>query len=331
MTPRRGEKAGAPEHSPALGVSLAARLVLLVAGTVPLLLGAGFVVLQEARGLFRHQLVRTGEALANQFEKFAQDKLLTNDRPEIQRAVAGILKDDADIWAIELLGRDGLLVAGSLLGPENPARELRVKRQLAAQIDEKRTRDLGSLTIAYRTERIDRFVHRASAWVIWVTVGLTALIVLWLLGSLRRTVMLPIRELTAYARAFGAGEAPPPVEFARKAEFAVLARTLSGARGAVEERDRALITQFETVRAAYLQLDSILQSLGEGVLVVDEEGKIVLANGAITGVLGPPEGILGRGIQEFLPTGPERGRGAPSAFPAEGKPSLTFTTQVGRR
>ncbi len=332
MTIRGGRKPRASEHSPLLGVPLAARLALLVAGIVPLLLGAAFLLLREARVLFRNQVVRTGEALANQFEKFAQDKMLSNDWPEVQRAVSGILKGDADIRSIELLNRDGHLVAGSLLGPEDSARELRVQRGLTARIDERRTRILGRLTIAYRTERIDRFLARASAWVMGVTMGLTAVVVLWLLGSLRRLVVLPIRELTAYARAFGAGEDPPPIEHARKAEFAVLAGSLSSARGAVEERDRALRTQYETVRYAYLQLGSILQSLGEGVLVADDDGKIVLANGAITAVLGPPEGILGRAMQEVLPSGiVEKWRAASATFPEEGKPPRTFTTQAGRR
>ncbi len=313
-------------------MSLPARLVLLVAGIVPFILAAGFFLLREARGLLRDQLVRTGEGLANQFEKFAQDKMLSNDWPEVQRAVAGILKGDPDIRAIELIGREGRLVAGTLLGPQVLSGEVWVQRALTARIDDKRTRDLGRLTIAYRTARIDGFLGRASVWVMGVTGGLTGLVVLWLLGTLRRLILLPIRELTAYARAFGAGEDPPPIDLSRKAEFAVLAGALSSARGAVEERDRALRTQFDTVRAAYLQLESILQSLGEGVLVADDEGKVVLANGAIAGVLGPPEGILGRSIQEFLPIpSDEKGKGSASAFPEEGKPSRTFTTQVGRR
>jgi signal transduction histidine kinase len=336
VTPLGGGNAEPPERPasrapPPPGAKLATRLVLLVAGIVPVLLATGYVLLQEARDLLRAQLAESGRTLAFHFEQFAQDKMLVNDWAEVRRAITEVVERDPDIRAIELL-TNGRLAAGTLLGPEDPSKEVRVGFEMKARIDAKRTRDLGKLTIAYRTDRIDRFLGRASAWVAGGTVGLSAFLVLWLLGNLRRLVFLPIRELTAYARAFGAGVEPPPVHRARKAEFAVLAGALSTARRAVDERDRALHAQFESVRAAYLQLESILQSLGEGVLVADDEEKVVLTNGAVAGLLGPRDLVLGRRIREFLPLEVDaKGSALPFAFPEERKPPRSFTTRVGRR
>jgi two-component system phosphate regulon sensor histidine kinase PhoR len=108
--------------------------------------------------------------------------------------------------------------------------------------------------------------------------GLAALLVALAVAlfSVRR-ISRPLQRLVAHARAIGEGRYAPAVAVESRDEFGRLAAAFSEMARRVEEKVREL-SQERT------QLSAILSSLVEGVLALDQEGRVVLLNPAAEGL-----------------------------------------------
>lgn len=120
-------------------------------------------------------------------------------------------------------------------------------------------------TITGRSRAIRRIVLTTSASAI---VG-AALLAAWIMLHWSR----PLGKITAAARKLARGDLTAQVPLVGPEETAVLSRTLN------QMRDR-LARHLDTIDRQRLTLESMLLQLHEGVLLVDDHGRIVLTNPA---------------------------------------------------
>jgi signal transduction histidine kinase len=296
----------------------------------PLLYGAGLAIVQEADDLLRGEAERQGWALAAYLARLAGERMGAGDRAGIRGAIDEVLGSNPDLAEIrvQVAGEKEVVAAGA--GASGEGEALRFAREIRGG-GSSGTQPLGWVTVAFSTRRIEERMRVVRDFLLAATLGLGTLLAFLLLGGLQRVVLGPIRELAGFAAAIGRGEGPPALRRSKRAEFAVLAEALESAREALHSRDRALLERFDSIRSAYLQLESILQSLGEGVLVADAEGIVVLTNRTVAQILGPVDALLRRPLLDLLPKAPEtEGGPSPPALPAEGEPPQSWAAAVGR-
>jgi two-component system phosphate regulon sensor histidine kinase PhoR len=124
-----------------------------------------------------------------------------------------------------------------------------------------------------------------------LVVGLVLAIILG--AWLTRRITKPLRHLTNVARTYAKGDLAPAVQYAPIQEVHELAQTLSAMA-------RAIQSQIEELTTERNQATAILESLAEGVIAVNPQGRIVLMNPAAEVLLG----VTGRNVsaQNFFET-----------------------------
>jgi two-component system, OmpR family, phosphate regulon sensor histidine kinase PhoR len=112
-----------------------------------------------------------------------------------------------------------------------------------------------------------------------IKIGLL-LSVLALIGALflSRSISRPIRELTEASKTLASGDFGARVFFRRKDEFKQLADTFNG-------MSREISATFEELGRQKAELKSIIDSLREGLVVVDRRGTIIYCNESLKGII----------------------------------------------
>ena len=118
----------------------------------------------------------------------------------------------------------------------------------------------------------------------------SALLLAW---ALSRPISQRVRSIAAVARRYASGDLTrPPVDYGSD-ELGVVARTLDGA---VQEVGRRL-GELASGRA---RMEAILAGMVEGVLVVDAQGRVILANEAARRMLSVGDAAIGRQHTEVI-------------------------------
>lgn len=128
-----------------------------------------------------------------------------------------------------------------------------------------------------------------------------ALVALVALG-VARLLARPIEQLTEQARRIAAGEFGTRIHVGGGGEIALLADSFDHMAAQVQQREQALRERAEELSRSQLEsqsktqiLESILNSMSDGVIVADEAGRFLLWNNAATR-------LLGRGMMATSPS-----------------------------
>lgn len=130
--------------------------------------------------------------------------------------------------------------------------------------------------------------HRRISLFLAVLLALALAAAFWF----ARGLTVPIRRLTRAAQQVAGGDFSPRVRIRGRDELRQLADTFNH----MVERQQALL---ESVRRQELELETVLASIAEGLLVLDPDGRIVLANQSFLALCRQPE-CQGRPYWEAL-------------------------------
>ena len=150
----------------------------------------------------------------------------------------------------------------------------------------------GVVRLAVRLKQIDQAVAqlRRELWTA-AAIGLAVAIALsYLLSSLS---LKPIRELAEVVQDIADGRTERALTWENRDERGQIARSIN--RMAQHERNRLLQAEQEKG-----QLEAVLTSMAEGVLVLDSENKVLLANPPLRGVLSLWGDVVGRPVEEII-------------------------------
>ncbi|MEE3326493.1 MAG: ATP-binding protein [Myxococcota bacterium] len=150
----------------------------------------------------------------------------------------------------------------------------------------------GVVRLAVRLTQIDQAVSqlRSELWTA-AAIGLAVAIGLsYLLSSLS---LKPIRELAEVVQDIADGRTERALTWENRDERGEIARSIN--RMAQHERNRLLQAEQEKG-----QLEAVLTSMAEGVLVLDSENKVLLANPPLREVLSLWGDVIGRPVEEIM-------------------------------
>jgi two-component system phosphate regulon sensor histidine kinase PhoR len=184
-------------------------------------------------------------------------------RPEVQAALAGGI--GSDVRRSRTRGVDMLYVAVPLEGPSRPRGAVR----LAVPLTE----------VAKASASIRRALGIGAALAIVVVLGVGAF--------LSRRVTRPVARMQAIAQRMAAGDFEQRVPAAGGDEVAELGHALN--RMALALRDKV-----QTLEAERTEVAAILERMVEGVIALDERGRVLLMNPGARAIFDLREGAAGR-------------------------------------
>jgi two-component system, OmpR family, phosphate regulon sensor histidine kinase PhoR len=127
-----------------------------------------------------------------------------------------------------------------------------------------------------------------------VTIGLIlSLLALAAAYLIARSVSRPIKDLTVASRKLAAGDFSTRVFLNRNDEFRQLADTFNG-------MSREISTAFEELHRQKSELKSIIDSLSEALLVINEKGIIVYGNESLKTLIDHPQPLEGASFWETI-------------------------------
>jgi two-component system phosphate regulon sensor histidine kinase PhoR len=129
--------------------------------------------------------------------------------------------------------------------------------------------------------------------ILWVAMGVALIVALIASSTAAQMLSRALRQMTEVARRMAAGDLDARVRPIGTDEVADLARALDAMAG-------SLTSTLTTLRSERDLLGLILQSMQEGVLVLDAEGRMLLVNPALRGTLKLSPNAEGRAALELI-------------------------------
>jgi two-component system, OmpR family, phosphate regulon sensor histidine kinase PhoR len=148
------------------------------------------------------------------------------------------------------------------------------------------------IRVAATLDSVDRALAASRRFLLLGTAAAVAFAVL-LAGSVTYRVTRPIRDLTRTALRMSDGDLDVRAEADGEAEVAKLGRALNRMASELSSTIDQLVTERD-------RLAGILEGMGEGVLVIDAEGSITLANRALRTMAGIGEDAIGQSALSAL-------------------------------
>lgn len=190
------------------------------------------------------------------------------DRPEVREALAG--------------GRGVSTRASSTVG----TRLLYVARRVEAP------GPVQVVRLALPLHELDSALAQAQRY-LWVGIGLALLLTTIMIAIATGLLTASVRKVTDTALAMAGGDLKARAPAQGEDEAGQLGRVLNRLAGELE-------TSLGELRGERDLLSGILDGMSEGVLVVDAEGSILLANRALRSMTLGGEGMLGRSVLEVV-------------------------------
>ncbi|MGE5605855.1 MAG: ATP-binding protein [Bacteroidota bacterium] len=192
------------------------------------------------------------------------------DRPEISKSLSGATGTARR--RSETLGRDLIYIACPVKADG---------------------RIIGVVRLAKDQQELDRFLFRLRLLIILSVLGV-ALFALFCGRMTVRRFTDPINELQRVALRFAQGDLGERVRYFGRDELADLGM-------AFNNMARRLANSFAMLEAEKRKLEVILETLSDGILVVDRELKIMMVNGAAAAILGlGARNVQGRPVMEVV-------------------------------
>ncbi len=186
-------------------------------------------------------------------------------RPEVRQAMAG--QTGIDIRQSPTLGTDWIYIAIPV----------------------------GDQCIVRAAASLDDLNARLSVWWNRVLIGLaiSLLVLLILAFAVSRILTKPLENATAAAERYAKGNFSYRLPISGSAEMQNLSLSLDTMAAELETRFKIIETQRE-------EMSAIFDNMSEGVLAIDPDGKIMLANGAAETMLGLGPNNTGKNIEKTL-------------------------------
>ena len=299
------------------------------------------IVEHRQREAIISEVQRRGDALARDLAVVSTGPLVLYNYTQLEQNVAR-LATEPDVAYAMILDRDGRVAAhndrpeivGTLLSGGALDRILSTDASRPQEIDGPDGEALYDFAVPIRidaqtwgTARVGLSRRRMEAEIAATRRRLVVLAIFVLAGAglasavVARRIARPVRQLAVGAVAISRGELVQRVEPTTSDEIGQLATAFNDMARQLHEQRSALIEQRTALEAAHGELhhrfaelsdlksytDHILDSLVNGIVTLDLEGRVITLNGAAESLLGCPPGAAARGrhVSEVLAHAPE--------------------------
>jgi two-component system phosphate regulon sensor histidine kinase PhoR len=241
--------------------------------------------------------IAPGEVVADS-DRLPEDMVNHADRPEYRAAVAGEV--GSAVRRSQTLGEDMMYVAIPLESGREVVAVVRAAMPLTAVDD--------ALAQLYRS--------------IFAGAAIVALVAALLGWYVSRRIAAPMREMREGAERFAAGDFSRKLLVPTTVEFAAVAEAMNRMAAELDDELRTLTRERN-------EREAVLESMVEGVLAVDPEGRVIAVNPAASRLLDiGPQDVLGMSIEATV-RNPELQRAVLAVLTGEQPVETDLTVYVG--
>ncbi len=299
------------------------------------------IVEQRQREAIIREVQRRGEALARDLAAVSTGPLVLYNYTQLEQNVVRVAAE-TDVAYAMILDRDGRVAAhdhrpemtGTVVGSGALDRILSSDATVVQEIDGPNGEALYDFTVPIQvdaqpwgTARVGLSRRRMDVEIAATRRQLVLLAILVLGGAglasalVARRIARPVRQLAAGAAGISRGELVQRVEPTTWDEIGQLATAFNEMARQLHEQRSALLEGRTALEAAHAELrrrfgelsdlksytDHILDSLANGIVTLDLDGRVVTLNGAAETLLGCPAAaaVRGRPVTEVLGHAPE--------------------------
>jgi len=148
--------------------------------------------------------------------------------------------------------------------------------------------------IRRKTDKAKETAATANMWIA-VSGTLCFIIALTLLVNLPDNIAKPVKELTASIRSIAALNYSERLHFKENSEFGLLAQSFNTMAEKLEEYNNSTLAQILMEKK---RIEMLINNMTDPVIGLDEQGKVIFANGEALHVLGLKADIVGKAATE---------------------------------
>jgi len=247
----------------------------------------GLLLVKAERIILLSDLNNKGESLGRILAAVTLDAVMVHDYATVERYVADITKDPAIISVrVYRSDKEVLAQSGHI---EDPEKVLVVTNPVTIGKD-----ILGEVQISLATDRVEKI----SRLLLLATVG--AVIFFHFLGmvmsnlALKKAVTLPLSQLNTAIRTLQGGDFEQRITMEEPAEFATIGQSFNTMAATISDNFDAIGQQQEALQLEQNKLETIVDSIADGLFVTDNEGVIQAFNRSATEISGfSPQQAIG--------------------------------------
>jgi len=280
-------------------------LLALTSSLVVAITLAGAALYGHQRELLVDALQQRSRSISRAVAIAIQDAALGNALAQIQRILRQMVKEETDVIAIRVhrpTWIEPLEDRDSDDGTSEPkARDAEEYLDFRHEIRVDGN-PYGTVEIRFSTRNLSAVLRKLRTWLFLFVIGFTAGLALLLGFLLRRQVLLPLERLQSFAEQMREGNLDAAVPVSSGDEIGRLSQAFNEMGQAIRQRNEKLQLSHRTILASFARVRAILGGLSEGVIVIDAQGRVLLANREAEQVLGCSDGeILGRQVVQVFP------------------------------
>lgn len=275
--------------------------------------GSYFVIQDIQTGIIRGEFREKGFLLANNLALEVTTPLLVNDLVEIRNSVEDVKDSYPDIEYIYVTDAEGIVLVHTFekgfpkalqnrTKPSNVMKEgiFETERGIIHEFDAPLFKNIGYVHVGVSENGVRAQIREASQRLLLLAASAIILggLFAYFIG---RRLTEPVLKLTEGANRINRGILDQKIDIVSGDELGELARTFNDMASSLDQKIRDLVTSKEQTEAAEKYLETLFNSIEDGIIVVNTDHEIIKINQSFLKIMGAKEEqVLDRTCHEII-------------------------------
>lgn len=294
--------------------SLRGRIIISMLAIIFLIVAGSYFVIQDIQtGIIEGEFRNEGFLLANNLASETTNNFLRNDLVEIKKSFENAKNSYPEIEYIFVTDSQGIVIVHTFEGgfpkalldfarPENVRKEeiLETENGTIHEFDAPLFKNVGYIHIGLSENKVRAQIRDASRKILFLAICAVLLggIFVYFIG---KRLTEPIIRLNEGAKRINKGILDQKIEAGSDDEMGELARTFNDMSSTLDQKIKELITSKEKTENAEKYLETLFDSIEDGIIVININHEIIKTNSSFLKMTGMNEKeILGKTCHELI-------------------------------
>ena len=277
------------------------------------IIGSYLVIQDLQTGIIEKEFHEKGFLLANNLALETTNQVLVNDVVELRNSIKDLKNSYPDIEYIFVTDSEGIVLAHTFDNgfpkalqnrsmPSNVMNEsvYTSDRGTIHEFDSSLFKNIGYVHVGLSENSVRAQIQDTSQRLLLLAVSSMILwgIFIYFTG---KWLTDPILMLTKGAKRINNGVLDQKIEVSSKDELGELASTFNDMASSLDQKIRDLVASKEQTETAQKYLETLFNSIDDGIIVLNADHKIIKMNKSFPNIMNlPQEGILGKSCHELI-------------------------------
>ncbi|MDD5615825.1 MAG: ATP-binding protein [Candidatus Methanoperedens sp.] len=277
------------------------------------ILGSFLVIQDIQKGIIEGEFRDKGILVADHLRLELTDPVLVNDLMEIKNYIENLKKGYSDIEYIFVTDSDGVVLAhtfenGFPKALQNMSKPSNVQdefiyysdRGVIHEFDRPLLNNIGYVHLGLSETRVRTHIQESSDRLLLLSISAFVLLGIFIFFT-GRWLTEPVLRLTEGAKRINKGILDQKIEVASKDELGELAATFNDMSKTLDEKIKDLVTSKEQTETAQKYLETLFNSIDDGIIVVNINHEIIKVNESLLKMMRlSEEQLLGKSCHEMI-------------------------------